>query len=41
MDFIEPMKLATLNDFKDDYCSTILKAGSSRATNVEIALAKE
>lgn len=41
MDFIQPGKLSRLEVFKDQYCSHILKAGSARATSLEIAMAKE
>jgi DNA excision repair protein ERCC-6 len=41
MDFIQPGKLSSLDVFRDEYCSHILKAGSIKATTLEIAMAKE
>lgn len=41
MDFIQPGKLSSLEVFRDEYCSHILKAGSIKATTLEIAMAKE
>jgi len=41
MDFIQPGKLSSLEVFKDEYCSQILKAGNAKASNIEIAMAKE
>ena len=41
IDFIQPGKLSSLEVFRDEYCSHILKAGSSKATNIEIAMSKE
>jgi SNF2 family DNA or RNA helicase len=41
IDFIQPGKLSSLEIFRDEYCSHILKAGSNNATTIEIALAKE
>lgn len=41
IDFIQPGKLSTLEVFRDQYWSHILKAGSINANNLEVAMAKE
>ena len=41
IDFIQPGKLSTLEKFRDEYCSHILKAGSINATVIQAAMAKD